>query len=172
MRKKMLGIAVVAILISSSPCVWVEAQQTAGKTARIGLLGGMSASTFGERMNVFRQQLRDLGYLEGKNLVVEERWAEGKVDRLGGLALELVKAKVDVLVTFGGTAPASVAKKATSTIPIVMAAGGSDPVASGLVISLARPGGNITGMANSFTELRASKWNFSKRPFPKFLASR
>ena len=125
-RKFLVGFLVTGLLITVS----LAYAQQPGKTPRIGLLGGMSASTFAERMNVFRQQLRDLGYSEGKNIIFEERWAEGKLDRLGDLALELVKAKVDVLVTFGGTAPTSVAKKATNTIPIVMAAGGSDPVAS------------------------------------------
>jgi putative ABC transport system substrate-binding protein len=79
----------------------------------------------------------------------------------------LVASKVDVVVTFGGTAPATVAKKATSTIPIIMAAGGSDPVASGLVASLARPGGNITGLANSFTELRGKQMELLKETIPK-----
>jgi putative ABC transport system substrate-binding protein len=143
-----------------------EAQQPE-KTARIGLLGGMSASTFRERMEVFRRQLRELGYVEGKNIIFEERWAEGKLDRLGDLAAELVGRKVDVLVTFGGAGPATAAKKATSTIPIVMAAGGSDPVKTGLVASLARPGGNITGLANIFTELRGKQMELLKETIPK-----
>src|SRR6185503_15302293 len=139
------------------------------KTVRIGFLGGMSAPAFGERMEVFRQQLRELGYVEGKNIIFEQRWAEGKADRLGPLASELVARKVDVLVTFGGSAPAHAAKKATGTIPIVMAAGGSDPAASGLVASLARPSGNITGMANIFTDLRGKQMEILKETIPKLL---
>ncbi|HEY7221231.1 MAG TPA: ABC transporter substrate-binding protein [Candidatus Binatia bacterium] len=164
MRRKGIGFALSAMLFALSVCA--EAQQP-GKTARIGLLGGMSASTFAARMTVFRQQFRDLGYVEGENIAFEERWAEGKLDRLNALAAELVKAKVDVLVTFGGTGPAMVAKKATSTIPIVMAAGGTDPVKAGLVASLARPGGNMTGLANSFTELRGKQMELLKETIPK-----
>jgi len=147
-------------------CVPAEAQQPT-KIARIGFLGGMSAPTFAERMEVFRHQLRELGYIDGKNIRFEQRWAEGKLEDLDGLATELVKRKVDVLVTFGGTAPAIAAKKATYTIPIVMAAGGSDPVKAGIVASLARPGGNITGLANSFTELRGKQMELLKETIPK-----
>jgi len=137
------------------------------KIARIGLLGGMSAAAFAERMEVFREQLRDMGYVEGKNILFEQRWAEGKIERLGGFAAELVASKVDVLVTFGGLGPATAAKNATTTIPIVMAAGGSDPVKDGLVASLARPGGNITGLANIFTELRGKQMELLKEAVPK-----
>jgi putative tryptophan/tyrosine transport system substrate-binding protein len=143
------------------------AQKPPVKNTRIGILGAMSASAFAERLGVFREQLRELGYLEGKNLMFEERWAEGKPDRLDALASNLVGRKVDVLVTFGGSAPALAAKKATRTIPIVMAAGGTDPAASGLVASLARPGGNITGMANSFKELRGKQMELLKETIPR-----
>lgn len=143
------------------------AQKPPVKNTRIGILGAMSASAFAERLGVFREQLRELGYLEGKNLKFEERWAEGKLDRIDDLASNLVGRKVDVLVTFGGSSPALAAKKATRTIPIVMAAGGTDPAASGLVASLARPGGNITGMANSFTELRGKQMELLKETIPR-----
>jgi len=164
MRRNVIGITLSAVLFALG--VRAEAQQ-ATRTARIGFLGGMSASTFAERMGVFRQQLRELGYVEGKNIVFEERWADGKLDRLPDLSSDLVGRKVDVLVTFGGTGPAMAAKKATTTIPIVMAAGGSDPVGTGLVASLARPGGNITGLANSFTELRGKQMELLKETIPK-----
>ena len=168
-RKRFFSLTLSAVLVAL--CFTAEAQQP-GKVARIGLLGGMSASTFADRMKVFRQQLRDLGYSEGKNIAFEERWAEGKLDRLDDLAAELVRGKVDVLVTFGGTGPAMVAKKATSTIPVVMAAGGTDPVKAGLVASLARPGGNMTGLANSFTELRGKQMELLKETVPNSPALR
>ena len=95
----------------------------------------------------FRQGLRELGYVEGKNIVIESRYADGKLDRLPALAAELVRLKVDVIVT-GGRAVTRAAKEATSTIPIVMT-NDTDPVGSGFVASLARPGGNITGLSNS-----------------------
>ena len=166
-QKSRIGNLAIALLATLLPWSHLAEAQQPEKTARIGLLGGMSASTFAERMEVFRRQLRELGYVEGKNIVFEERWAEGKLDRLGDLAAELVGRKVDVLVTFGGAGPATAAKKATSTIPIVMAAGGSDPVKAGLVASLARPGGNITGLANIFTELCGKQMELLKETIPK-----
>jgi putative ABC transport system substrate-binding protein len=112
--------------------------------SRIGFLSPRSASDAG-RLAAFRQGLRELGYVEGQNIAIESRWAEGEYDRLPGLAAELVRLKVDVIVTYA--APAiQAAKRATGTIPIVMA-GAIDPVASGLVTSVARPGGNITGLS-------------------------
>ena len=98
------------------------------------------------RIEAFRQGLRELGYVEGKNIVIEWRYAEGKLDRLPALAAELVHLKVDVIVTGGPANPR--AKEATSTIPIVMAQD-NDPVGKGLVASLARPGGNVTGLSNA-----------------------
>jgi putative ABC transport system substrate-binding protein len=118
--------------------------QQPGKVYRIGFLSPRSPSDVG-RLAAFRQSLRELGYVEGQNIVIESRWAEGEYDRLPGLAAELVRLKVDVIVTYA--APAiQAAKRATGTIPIVMA-GAIDPVASGLVTSVARPGGNITGLS-------------------------
>ena len=163
------AIIIHAFLLAVINGAVVHAQQPV-KTARIGLLGGMSSSAFSERMEVFRKQLRELGYTEGKNIVFEERWANGNIDRLDALANDLVTSKVDVLVTFGGAAPATAAKKATSTIPVVMAAGGSDPVKAGLVASFARPGGNLTGLANSFTELRGKQMELLKETMPKRVA--
>jgi putative ABC transport system substrate-binding protein len=127
-----------------------EAQQAA-TVVRIGFLStNLAASP--HRPEAFRQGLRDLGYVEGRNLVIEYRDAEGKVDRLPALAAELVALKVDVIVTDGGTIAALAAKQATRTLPIVFAAVG-DPVTSGLVTSLARPGGNVTGLSSLFPEL-------------------
>src|SRR5262245_49425420 len=121
-----------------------ETQQTT-KVARIGYLYGASLSTDSARIPAFRQGLRELGYVEGKNIIIEYRYAEGKFDRLPALAAELVRLKVDIIVT-------RAAKEATSTIPIVMAQD-SDPVANGFVASLARPGGNITGLSTFRPEL-------------------
>ncbi len=127
-----------------------EAQQ-AGKVYRIGILMPGSAVP-----RVFRQGLRDLGDVEGENIVIEARFAEGKLDPLPQLAAELVRLKVDVIVT-RSTPAARAAKEATTTIPIVMSAGG-DPVRRGLVDSLARPGGNITGLIS-----RAGRGQYGKR---------
>src|SRR2546430_12561606 len=120
----------------------VNSQQT-GKVYRIGFLGIANASSWASQIAALRQGLRDLGYEEGKNLVIEYRWADEDFDRLPKLAAELVSVKVDLIVTHG-TPGSRAAKQATTTIPIVMAAVG-DPVRSGLVASLARPGGNLTG---------------------------
>src|SRR5712692_2367532 len=124
--------------------VAAEAQQAA-KVARIGYLAANGAANPHLR-EAFLQGLRDLGYVEGRNVVIEYRDAEGKVERLPALVAELVALKVDVIVA-GGTAQALAAKQATRTLPIVFAQA-ADPVASGLVTSLARPGGNVTGLSN------------------------
>lgn len=128
------------------------AQQQTAKIARIGLLGPASA-TYKTWVEVLLAELRNLGYVGGKNLVIESRWAEGMSDRLPELAAELVRIKVDIIVTFQ-TPAAQAAKQATDTIPIVMAPAG-DPVGTGLVASLARPGGNITGFSVATAELAA-----------------
>src|SRR5215467_1619268 len=122
-----------------------EAQQTK-KIPRIGYLG--AASPTRGRREAIRQGLRELGYVEGKNIFIEYRYAEGKPDRLPALAAELVRLKVDVIVTASSQATRS-AKQATSTIPIVMTFD-DDPVGSGFAASLARPGGNITGLSTLF----------------------
>jgi len=121
------------------------AQQQA-KTYRIGFLAPTSAAAYATRIAALRRGLGELGYVEGKNIVIEERWADGKYERLPRLAGELVKLKVDLIVT--STTPAAVAaQQSTKTVPIV-AVNVADPLAAGLVTSLARPGGNITGLAN------------------------
>ena len=121
------------------------------KVPRIGFLLGATPSANTVRIEAFRQGLRDLGYVEGKNIVIEERYAEGKLDRLPALAAELVRLKVDIIVSAGPTVT-RVAKEATVTIPIVMGFD-DDPVGSGFVASLARPGGNITGLSALSPEL-------------------
>jgi ABC-type uncharacterized transport system substrate-binding protein len=110
----------------------------------IGFLSLVSPDPFAPSLAAFRQGLRDTGYIEGQNVAIEYHWAEGRPDRLPALATDLVSRKVDVIVTSGGTGPAQAAKNATAAIPIVFT--GGDPVAAGLIASLARPGGNLTGM--------------------------
>jgi putative ABC transport system substrate-binding protein len=135
------------------------------KIPRIGYLGASSASAASVRVEAFRQGLRELGYVEGKNIVIEYRFAEGKLDRLPALAAELVRLKVNVIVT-GGSAPTRSAKEATVTIPIVMSSD-SDPVGNGFVASLARPGGNITGLSTLAPELSGKRLELLKETVPK-----
>jgi putative ABC transport system substrate-binding protein len=136
------------------------------KIPRIGFLsGGSPTTTSPARYEAFRQRLRELGYVEGKNIVIEYRWVEGKLDRFPALAAELVRLKVDVIVTWGPTATLA-AKEATNTIPIVMA-NDADPVASGVVASLARPGGNITGFSTLSPELSGKRLELLKEIVPK-----
>ena len=148
MKAKILVYALPALILAAVHVA--EAQQPA-KIPRIGLLGVVSASAAEGRIEAFRQGLRDLGYVEGKNIVIEYRTAEGKLERLPALASELVRLKVDVIVT-RGPPPTRSAKEATSTIPIVMGSD-IDPVGNGFVASLARPGGNITGLSALSPEL-------------------
>jgi putative ABC transport system substrate-binding protein len=119
-------------------------------------------------IGVFREELRNLGYLEGKNILFEYRFAEGKIDRLPDIAAELVRLKVDILVAAGGTA-ARAAKNATKTIPIVMVGVGVDPVATGLVESLARPGGNVTGFTLLAVETSSKRPELLKEAVPKLI---
>jgi putative ABC transport system substrate-binding protein len=135
------------------------------KIARIGFLGAASASGWASKVEAFRAGLRDLGYVEGKNIVIEYRWAEGRYERLPELAAELVRQKVDVLVT-QATPGVRAAKQATTTIPIVIAAIG-DAIAAGVVTSLARPGGNVTGSSFFSTELAAKRLDVLKETLPQ-----
>jgi len=141
---------------------FADAQQT-GKVPRIGFLLGSSPGP-DPRVEAFRQGLRDLGYTEGKNIVIEWRFAEGKQDRLPELTAELVHLNVEIIVT-DGTAVTRAAKNATKTIPIVMAADG-DPIGNGFVASLAHPGGNITGLSNLISDLSGKRLEILKEAFP------
>jgi putative tryptophan/tyrosine transport system substrate-binding protein len=143
-----------------------EAQPAAGKVPLIGLLDYSTPDA--ARLNwwkAFRQRLRELGYVEGQSIRFEARWAQGRADRLPGLATELVRQRVDVIVTGGGEA-ARAAKQATATVPIVMATG-SDPVKRGIVESLARPGGNVTGVSSISSELMAKRVELLRELLPK-----
>jgi putative ABC transport system substrate-binding protein len=140
--------------------------QPADKLFRIGFLAGGGAPPDGAIPGPLRQAMRDLGYVEGKTVAYVGRWADAKLERLAGLAAELVALKVDTIVALGG--PATVAaKKASTTIPIVMAGPSGDAVATGLVASLARPGGNITGLSDEASVLSAKRMQILKEAVPK-----
>jgi len=159
-----IGLAVVlALSLALAPLVG-EAQQ-AGKMPRIGVLAGSLLSTNPARIKAFREGLGELGYVEGKSIVIEWRFLEDKGDRLPALAVELTRLKVDVLVAFG-PASTQAAKEATNTIPIVMAQV-NDPIGAGFVASLARPGGNITGLSVMASELAGKKLELLKEIVPK-----
>src|SRR5688572_14097811 len=147
-NRKFVCVAICVLLFAL--CLPAQAQKT-GKIPRIGFIFNTSPSAQLAREEAFRQGLRELGYVEGKNIVIEWRSAEGILDGLPALAAELVRLKVDAIVTAGPPASRS-AKEATSTIPIIMAFD-SDPVGNGFVASLARPGGNITGLATLAPEI-------------------
>ena len=142
----------------------VDAQQPK-KTPTIGILVGGSASSDSARIDALRQGLRELGYFEGKNIVIEFRYAEGKLDRLPELAAELVRENVDIIVTAGPGATGA-AKQATNRIPIVMAQV-NDPIAAGFVANLARPGRNITGLSVMAPELSGKQLEILKEIIPR-----
>ena len=161
MRKLILSFLTIAMLA----IVGLGHAQQPTKVPRIGYLGFSSPSTIPTRIEAFRQGLRELGYVEGKNIFIEWRSAEGNADRLPSLAAELVRLKVDIIVT-NGPYSTRAAKAATVTIPIVMAAVG-DPVGDGIVASLARPGGNITGLSSVAPELSGKRLELLKEIVPK-----
>src|SRR5438105_920060 len=164
MTKKIILLSLCSLLLA--PCFAVEAQQQPIKIPRIGFLAAVSLSANSARFGAFRQGLRDLGFVEGKNIVIEWRYAEGKPDRLPAIAADLVRLKVDVIVTGGGISTRS-AKDATVTIPIVMTQD-IDPVGNGFVASLARPGGNITGLSTLAPEISGKQMELLKEIVPKF----
>jgi len=161
MRKTLTLLFIVVVL----GVVAIADAQQPKKVPRIGFLTTVSPSAIAARTEAFRQGLRELGYVEGKNIVIEWRYAEGKIDRLPALAAELVRLKVDVIVTAGSPVTRS-AKEATVTIPIVMA-NDSDPVGSGHVASLARPGGNITGLSTLRLEMSGKRLELLKEIIPR-----
>jgi ABC-type uncharacterized transport system substrate-binding protein len=144
-------------------CASAEGQQTT--VARIGVLGGASAAANAGRIEAFRQGLRELGYTDGKNILIEERWAEGKLDRLPALASDLLRKKAEIIVSAGPTVTRAL-KQAKVTIPIVMSFD-DDPVGSGFVASLARPGGNITGLSTLSPDLSGKQLELLKEIVPK-----
>ena len=162
MNRKMFCVALVAVLLSLS--FPVQAQQT-GKIFHIGYLDLSTASGSAVLVDAFRQELSKLGWVEGKNITSEYRFAEQKLERLPELAAQLVRLKVDLIVVTG-TATALAAKERTSTIPIVLASV-ADPVGLGLVASLARPGGNVTGLASLSPELNTKRLEILKDAVPR-----
>jgi ABC-type uncharacterized transport system substrate-binding protein len=162
MKNKISYVAVCALLFPL--CSSVEAQQ-AKKVPLIGFLSGTSASATAHTLEAFREGLRELGYSEGKNIAIESRWAEGKPDRLPGLAARLVSLGVDLLVV-ASTQAVSAAKQATATIPIVVVVS-ADLVEIGLIKSLASPGGNITGMTFYSPQVTGKRLELLKEAFPK-----
>ena len=158
-KAQLVGFALGLMLFAD--CTLIQAQQAA-KVPRIGYLNAGSGEN--PEANVFRERLRDLGYVYGKSIIIESRHADGNQDRLKQLANELVGLKVDVIVT-SGPIPTRFAKAATSTIPIVMAQD-SDPVGNGFVASLARPGGNITGLSRLSPELSGKRLEILKEVIP------
>jgi putative ABC transport system substrate-binding protein len=160
--KSHLCIALCALLLAL--CSFAEAQQT-GKVPRIGFLDNSTASSVAVFLEAFRQELSKLGWIEGKNITIEYRFAEQKNERLPELAADLVRLKVDLIVTSGGTSPLA-AKGATTTIPIVMTQS-TDPVGAGLVASLARPAGNVTGFSTLAPELNTKRLEVLKDAVPR-----
>jgi ABC-type uncharacterized transport system substrate-binding protein len=162
MTKKIILHALCSLLLA--PCSAVEAQQPT-KVPRIGFLDNSTASGSAVRLETFRQQLRNLGWIEGKSITFEYRFAEQKPERLPELAADLVRLEVDLIVVTSNPA-ALAAKNATATIPIVMTTS-TDPVAIGLVASLARPGGNVTGLSSLAPELNTKRLEVLKDAVPK-----
>ena len=162
MKKKLLGLAVLTVIFALVQ--FVDAQQP-GKMARLGFLTASGRAGSAHLTEAFLQGLRDLGYVEGKNIAIEYRLADGKFERLPELAADLVRLKVDVIVAVV-TQPSLAAKAATATIPVVMVAV-SDPVGSGLVASLARPGGNLTGTSAMTAETAGKPLGLLKETLPK-----
>ena len=163
MKKEITVITLIVVLFAL--CSSAEAQQT--KTVRrIGFLSSVSSKTAAHLWGAFLEGLQNAGYVEGRNIVIEQRWAEGRTDRLPELAAELIRLKVEIIVSTGGTVTAFAAKNATSSIPIVFTVGG-DLVKLGLVANLARPGGNLTGLSLLSTELNVKRLELLQEAFPE-----
>ena len=163
MKQTITTFALCAMLFAL--CFSASAQQPK-KVPRIGYLASFD-QLLAARAEAIRLALRELGYIEGQNIATEYRYAEGKYDRLPELAAELVRLKVDIIVAAGPNRTIQTAKNATKTIPIVMIGYGSDPVEAGFVESLARPGGNITGLTNLQIELSGKRLELLKEAVPK-----
>ena len=164
-NRQWLGLSVIAFVLVVVGAV-AQAQQPK-KVTRIGYLSTVSLSSESAQAEAIRLALRELGYVEGQNIAIEYRYAEGKLDRLPELAAGLVRLKVDVIVVAGGSTTIRAVKNATKTIPIVMVGAGLEPVEAGLVESLARPGGNVTGLTLLSRELGGKRLELLKEAVPK-----
>jgi len=164
MNRKFVACLLGAFLFAL--CLPAEAQQPK-KVSRIGYLSVLDPARESDRAEAIRLALRALGYIEGQNIAIEYRYAEGKIDRYSELAAELVRLKVDVIVAAAGDSQILAAKNATKSIPIVMVGLGADPVEAGLIESLARPGGNVTGLTLSNRELGGKRLELLKEAVPK-----
>ena len=162
--KKAGAVSILFVVVLLAVAVIAQAQQPT-KISRIGRLAIASQSAESARIEAFRKGMRDLGYVEGKNIVVEWRFADGKLDRLPAQAAELVRLKLEIIVSSGST-PTRAARAATSTIPIVMC-NDNDPVGDGFVASLARPGENISGLSNFAPELSGKRLEILREVLPK-----
>jgi len=165
MRKSAAPSILIAMILFAV-VVRAEAQQPT-KVPRIGYLASSDGATESTRIEPFRAGLRELGYIEGQNINIEYRYAEGKVDRFSELADELIRLKVDIIIAAGGDTRIRTVMNATKTIPIVMTGTGLDPVKVGVVKSLARPGGNVTGITNLGRELAGKRLDLFKETVPK-----
>ena len=158
--------SILFVVILFAVGIIAEAQQPK-KVARIGYLSAFDPATESTRAEAIRQALRERGYMEGQNIATDYRYTEGKQDRFTELAAELVRLKVDIIVVAGGTRLILAAKNATKTIPIVITGGGGGPVEAGFVESLARPGGNVTGITLLSRELGGKRLELLKETVPK-----
>jgi putative ABC transport system substrate-binding protein len=164
MRFNQLGRREFITLISGAAVMWPLRARGQSKIPRVGFMGNSTAALEANLVGSFRDGLRELGYEEGRNIVIEYRWADGKYERFPTLVAELIAAKVDVIVT-AGTPAALAVKKATTTVPLVMVAVG-DPVGTGLVPSLSRPGGNLTGLSSIAPDLEGKRLDLLREIVP------
>jgi ABC-type uncharacterized transport system substrate-binding protein len=164
MKRKVTVLTLCAMLFAFS---YSASAQQPKKVARIGYLSSGNPASESARSEPFRQALRELGYIEGQNIAIEYRYAEGKLDRFPELAAELVRLKVDIIAIGGGLRPLQAARNATNTIPIVMLGVAADPVEASLVESLARPGNNVTGLITLSRELGGKRLELLKEAVPK-----
>jgi putative tryptophan/tyrosine transport system substrate-binding protein len=164
MRRNVYSLTLCAMLFALS---YSASAQQPTKVPRIGYLSSVDPASESTRSEPFRLALRELGYIEGQNIAIEYRYSEGKQDRAPELAAELVRLKVDIIVVSAGIGWVRSVKNATKTIPIVMAGSGTDPVKAGIVESLARPGGNVTGVTNLNQELGGKRLELFKEAVPK-----
>ena len=166
-NRKLVGI--VALAVAFAMCGAVAQAQQPKKVTRIGYLSSQDPAYESARAEGIRLALRDLGYIEGQNIAIDYRYSEGKTDRAPELAAELVRLKVDILVVAGGGRTIRAAKNATQTIPIVRVGAGIDPVKAGRIESLARPGGNVTGLTLPSTVLAGKRLELFKEAVPKLV---